>query len=212
MPGAYEAVLFDFGGVLTTPVWDSFSAFCREEGLDPDAIKDLFREDPEALALLRRLETGGISEAEFERSFGARLGLESPERLIDSLFAGMKPLDEMVEAVRELRAGGMKTGLISNSWSTDHYDRDLLGELFDGVVISGEVGLHKPQPEIFLLGAERVGAAPEACLFVDDLRENCEGAEAVGMTSVRHTEPRQTIARLADLTGVGLSGAAPSAA
>ncbi len=60
-------MLFDFGGVLTTPVWDSFAAFCREEGLDPDAIKNLFRDDPEALADLRGLETGTLTEDEFER-------------------------------------------------------------------------------------------------------------------------------------------------
>jgi epoxide hydrolase-like predicted phosphatase len=200
-------VLFDFGGVLTTPVWDSFSAFCRAEGLDPDAVKNLFREDAEAMALLRRLETGGISEDEFESSFGKRLGLEDPERLIDSMFAGMKPVDSMVAAVRELREGGIRTGLLSNSWSTGHYDRELLNELFDGVVISGEVGMHKPQPEIYRLAAERVGAAPEACLFVDDLRENCEGAEAVGMTAIRHRDAAETIARLAEVTGVELRAA-----
>jgi putative hydrolase of the HAD superfamily len=204
-PGAsYDAVLFDFGGVLTTPVWDSFSSFCRGEGLDPDAVKNLFSTDPEALRLLRGLETGALSEEEFEAEFGRRLGLENPERLIDSMFAGMKPLDSMIAAVRELRGGGLKTGLISNSWSTGHYDRDLMEELFDGVVISGEVGLHKPQPEIYRLGAERVGVTPEACLFVDDLRENCEGAEGVGMTAIRHREPAETIARLSELTGVEL--------
>jgi len=209
--GAYEAVLFDFGGVLTTPVWDSFSAFCRSEGLDPDAVKNLFTNDPEALKLLRGLETGEMSEEDFEAEFGRRLGLESPERLIDSMFAGMKPVDSMVAAVRELRGAGIKTGLLSNSWSTGHYDRGLLEELFDGVVISGEVGLHKPQPEIYRLAAERVGVAPEDCLFVDDLRENCEGAEAVGMTPLRHREPDETIAKLAELTGVELSGAASAA-
>ena len=198
-------MLFDFGGVLTTPVWDSFAAFCESEGLEPDAVKRLFREDPEALALLRGLETGDISEQEFEQSFGERLGLEAPENLIDSLFQGMRPLNEMVSAVRELRAGGLRTGLVSNSWSTGHYDRDLLAELFDAVLISGELGMHKPQPEIYRLAAERVAAEPEGCLFVDDLRENCEGAEAVGMTAIRHREPAETISRLAELTGVELS-------
>ena len=199
-------MLFDFGGVLTTPVWDSFSAFCRREGLDPDAIKQLFREDPEALALLRKLETGAIAEADFERSFGERLGLENPEHLIDSLFEGMKPLDQMVSAVRDLRAGGLRTGLVSNSWSTGHYDRELLADLFDAVLISGELGLHKPQPEIYRLAAERVETEANACVFVDDLRENCEGAEAVGMTAIHHREPAETIARLLELTGVELSG------
>jgi putative hydrolase of the HAD superfamily len=203
---AFDAVLFDFGGVLTTPVWDSFAAFCRREGLEPDAVKRLFREDPEALALLRRLETGEISEAEFERHFGRRLGLEAPEHLIDSLFEGMKPLDVMVAAVRDLRLGGIKTGLVSNSWSTNHYDRDLLGKLFDEVLISGELGMHKPEPEIYRLAAERIGVAPERCLFVDDLRENCEGAEAVGMRAIRHRDPAETIAELGELTGVELEG------
>jgi epoxide hydrolase-like predicted phosphatase len=198
-------VFFDFGGVLTTPVWDSFAAFCKGEGLDPDSIKRLFSEDPEALADLRRLETGSVSEREFEASFGARLGLTNPDGLIDSMFAGMKPQAEMVSAVRELRDASLNTGLISNSWSVAHYDRDLLAELFHDYVISAEVGLHKPEPEIYRLAAERMGVEPKASLFVDDLRENCEGAEAVGMTAIRHRVPGETLERLAELTGVELS-------
>ena len=190
--------------MLTTPVWDSFAAFCRDEGLDPDAVKNLFRNDPEALKDLRGLETGTLTEDEFEREFGERLGLENHERLIDSMFRGMKPMDSMVRAVRELRSSGVRTGLVSNSWSVDHYDRDLLAELFDDIVISAEVQLHKPQPEIYELASERIGVPPGGCLFVDDLRENCEGAEAVGMTAIRHKEPEQTIARLGKLTGVNL--------
>jgi epoxide hydrolase-like predicted phosphatase len=211
MPGpaydeaSYRAYLFDFGGVLTTPVWDSFSAFCRSEGLQPGAIKDLFRSDPEALAELRGLETGTLTESEFERAFGARLGLKNPDGLIDSMFAGMKPLEPMVDAVREIRGAGLLTGLISNSWSTGHYDRQLLAELFDTVVISAEVGLHKPQPEIYRLAAERLGVEPRACVFVDDLKENCDGAEAVGMTAIRHRSARETIARLEELSGVSLA-------
>jgi epoxide hydrolase-like predicted phosphatase len=201
---AYEAVLFDFGGVLTTSVWDSFAEYCRSEGLEPDAIKRLFREDPGALAELRRLETGAIGESEFERGFGARLGLSNPEGLIDAMFAGMRPEPSMVEAVRALRRGGLKTGLVSNSWSVNHYDRELLAELFDQTLISGELGMHKPEPEIFLLAAERLGVSPESCIFVDDLRENCEAAEAVGMTAIRHRTPQETIARLGELTGVDL--------
>jgi putative hydrolase of the HAD superfamily len=144
----FRAVLFDFGGVLTTSVWDSFAAFCRSEGLDPDAIKNLFRTDPEALKDLRGLETGQLSEADFEATFGKRLGLKNPDGLIDSMFTGMKPVESMVEAVREIRASELLTGLVSNSWSTAHYDRKLLAELFDVSVISAEVGMHKPQPEI----------------------------------------------------------------
>ncbi|MGA8218774.1 MAG: HAD family phosphatase [Solirubrobacterales bacterium] len=210
-PGApaYAAILFDFGGVLTTPVWDSFSTFCRTEGLDPDAIKNLFRNDPEALADLRGLETGALGEHEFEATFGKRLGLSNPDGLIDSMFAGMKPLEPMVEAVRRIRGSGLPTGLVSNSWSTGHYDRNLLAELFDAVVISAEVGLHKPQPEIYRLAAERLEVEPAGCLFVDDLQENCEGAEAVGMTAIRHRDAAETITRLAELTGVELEPVTP---
>jgi putative hydrolase of the HAD superfamily len=190
--------------VLTTPVWDSFAAFCESEGLDPDTVKDLFRTDPEALADLRGLETGELSEGEFERRFGERLGLKDHEHLIDSMFAGMRPLEPMVAAVRGIRSGGLPTGLVSNSWSVDHYDRDLLASIFDEVVISAEVRMHKPEPEIYRLAAERMKLAPAACLFVDDLRENCEGAEAVGMTAIRHRDPAETIARLTELTGIPL--------
>jgi putative hydrolase of the HAD superfamily len=208
-PGApYAAAFYDFGGVLTTSVWDSFAAFLRSEGREPDTIKNLFRSDPAALRDLRGLETGALTEGEFEQTLGRRLGLKDPEGLIDSMFAGMKPDEAMVAAVKEIRAAGLLTGLISNSWSTSHYDRDLLGELFDTAVISAEVGLHKPQPEIYLLAAERLEVAPEACIFVDDLRENCEGAEAVGMTAVRHRSAAETIRRLAELTGISLPAAA----
>jgi epoxide hydrolase-like predicted phosphatase len=141
--------------------------------------------------------------------FGRRLGLKDPEGLIDSMFAGMQPDEPMVAACRQIRASGMLTGLITNSWSTSHYDRKLLGELFDTTVISAEVHMHKPQPEIYRLAAERIEVEPEKCIFVDDLRENCEGAEAVGMTAVRHRDATETIARLAELTGIELT-ASPS--
>jgi epoxide hydrolase-like predicted phosphatase len=205
MSRAYAAAFFDFGGVLTTPVWDSFASFCRSQGLHPDSIKNLFRSDPEALEELRQLEMGEISETEFERTFGRRLGLKDPDHLIDSMFSGMKPDPAMVAAVKGLRAAGMLTGLISNSWSTSHYDRKLLAELFDTTVISAEVQMHKPQPEIYRLAADRLGVEPAECIFVDDLRENCEGAEAVGMTAVRHRNAAETIAKLAELTGLRLT-------
>ena len=150
---------------------------------------------------------GKSSEEEFEAEFGRLLGLEKPEGLIDSMFEGMKPEPAMVEAVRELRAGGLHTGMLSNSWSTAHYDRELLAELFDDIVISAEVGMHKPQPEIYRLAAKRLDVDPAQCLFVDDLRENCEGAETVGMTAIRFRDPAQAISRLAELTGLTLAPA-----
>jgi len=202
--GTYTGLLVDFGGVLTTSIWDSFAEFCRDKGLEEDAVKRLFREDAGALADLRALETGGIPEREFERRFARRLGLADATDLIESMFRGMRPDGEMVDAVRAARRGGVRTGLVSNSWSTSHYDRDLLADLFDVVVISAEVGLHKPQPEIYLLAAERLGEAPERCVFIDDLRENCLGAEAVGMTTILHRDAADTVDRLEELFGIAV--------
>jgi epoxide hydrolase-like predicted phosphatase len=197
----HNALLTDFGGVLTTDIWDSFDAYGRRVGLGEGAIKRLFRERPEALAELRRLETGEADPAEFERRFGELLGLAETRGLIEGLFAGLEPLQEMLDAVRTVRAAGILTGMVSNSWVMEHYDAELRA-LFDAVVISGEVGLHKPQPEIYVLAAEHLGVTPERCVFVDDLRENCAGAEAVGMAAVLHRDPAETIARLEELLGV----------
>lgn len=195
----HSGLLVDFGGVLTSSVWESFADFCRDKGLAEDSVRRLFREDPAALADLRELETGRIEEQEFEGRFAERLGLEDAADLIDGMFRGMKPSEPMVAAVRAARNSGIRTGLVSNSWSTSHYDRALLAELFDAVVISAEVGLHKPHPEIYLLASKRLGVEPEQCVFIDDLRENCAGAEAVGMTAVLHRDAATSVVRLEKL-------------
>ena len=198
-----RGLLVDFGGVLTTNIWTAFDAFCAAEGLEAGTVLRLFRSDGEALALLRGLEKGEVGDAEFERAFAARLGdgVES-EGLIGRLFAGLEPETEMLELVRTARGAGVRTGLISNSWGTGIYDRAPL-EIFDATVISGDVGLHKPQPEIYVLGAERIGVAPADCVFVDDLRENVTGAEAVGMTAILHRDPAKTVERVSELLGLG---------
>jgi putative hydrolase of the HAD superfamily len=199
-----RGLLVDFGGVLTTNVFDSFRAFSAEEGLDPDAIKRLFRQEPRALELVRRLETGSVTEDDFGERFGELLGIEQRRGLVDRMFGHIRSDDAMVEAVRRARGQGIRTGLISNSMGAGRYDRSIFPELFDGVVISGDEGMHKPQPEIFQLGAERIGLAPEQCVFVDDLRENCEGAERVGMTAVLHRGAERTLPELERLMGVRL--------
>jgi putative hydrolase of the HAD superfamily len=199
-----RALLVDFGGVLTTNVWESFSAFCRAEGLEEDRVRQLFRADERALGLLRELEVGALDEDSFSERFAPLLGIERHEGLVDRLFAGMEPDEPMIDAVRRARAAGLRTGLVSNSWGRGRYDRDSFPELFDAVVISGEVGLHKPQPQIFALAAERVELDPSQCVFVDDLRENCEGAEAAGMTAVLHRDTGDTLARLEQLLDVAL--------
>jgi epoxide hydrolase-like predicted phosphatase len=200
-----RGLIVDFGGVLTTNVFQSFKQFAEAEGLPRDTVKTAFKEDREALALLRKLEKNEITHEEFEAPFAERIGVpqERAEGLVGRLFAGVGPDDRMLDAVRRARAAGVKTGLISNSWGEGlAYDQAMLDELFDAVVISGDVGMHKPEPEIFRLGAERVGVPPEECVFVDDLRENCAGAEEVGMTAILHRGADSTLPELERLLGI----------
>ena len=198
-----RGLLVDFGGVLTTNIWASFDRFCELENLERGTVLELFRGDGEALALLRSLERGAITDDDFERDFGEMLGVE-PAGLIERLFGGLAPEPAMVAAVAAIRAVGIRTGLITNSWGMGIYERAPLHS-FDATVISGDVGLHKPQPEIYRLGAERIGVPAESCVFVDDLRENVAGAEAVGMTAILHRDPDATVAELERHFGLDLS-------
>jgi putative hydrolase of the HAD superfamily len=199
-----RGLLIDFGGVLTTDLFASFQAFCLAEGLEPTAVAEMFREDPEARQLLFDLEVGKLPEEEFEPRFGAVLGIAEPSGLIDRLFAGMKPDHAMLNALRAARDAGVRTGLVSNSWGKGRYDRSLFPELFDGVVISGEVGMRKPDPEIYRLGAKAIGLPPESCVFVDDLPGNLKPARELGMATVHHTSADQTVAELERLLDVRL--------
>jgi epoxide hydrolase-like predicted phosphatase len=201
--GRYRGLLIDFGGVLTTDLFDSFRAFCEVEGLEPEAIGQSFRRDPSCRELLIGLETGKLDEEEFEVRFAEILGVSAPG-LIERLMADSKPNEEMVDAVASARRAGIRTGLISNSWGTRRYDREQLAELFDGVVISGDVGIRKPAPEIYELGAREVGLAPKQCVFVDDLPFNLKPAAELGMATVHHTDALHTIAELERLLGVAL--------
>jgi epoxide hydrolase-like predicted phosphatase len=198
-----RGLLVDFGGVLTTNVFESFRSFCEAEGLEPNTVKEMFRSRGEGLDLLRQLERGELTVEEFEPKFAGVLGIgERSEGMVERLFSGVGPDERMADAVRAARAAGIPTGLISNSWGRTTYDQQLIDELFDAAIISGDVGLHKPEPEIYHLGAEKIGVPPAECVFVDDLRENCEGAEAVGMTAILHRGADSTLPELERLLGV----------
>jgi epoxide hydrolase-like predicted phosphatase len=110
----------------------------------------------------------------------------------------------MIDAVGRAHKRGVRTGLISNSWGTRRYDRALLAELFDGIVISGEVGMRKPTLEIYTMGADSIGLEPSQCVFVDDLPFNLKPAAELGMATVRHVTPDETIPELERLLGVKL--------
>jgi epoxide hydrolase-like predicted phosphatase len=199
-----RGLLVDWGGVLTTNLFDSFRSFCELEGLELDALATSIRTDGESRALVLALETGELEEDEFERRFAARLGVQAPA-LIDRLFAAAAPDEPMRAAVRRAREAGIRTGLLSNSWGTRRYPRQLLAELFDAVTISGEVGLRKPSTEIYALAAERIGVPPSECVFVDDLPFNLEPAAELGMATVHHRVAESTIPELEGLLGVTLA-------
>ena len=203
--GARTGLLVDFGGVLTTDVFAAFRAFCAAEGLPEQTVRDAFMRDDTARNLLFELELGTLPEPEFEERFAAVLGVSSPKGLIGRIFAGMKAEPDMVEAVAAAHGAGVRTGLVSNSWGAGTaYDRSRFDELFDGVVISSDEGIRKPDPAIYALGAQRIGRVPEQCVFVDDLPGNLKPARAMGMATVHHVEVDRTIAELEELLGVPL--------
>jgi epoxide hydrolase-like predicted phosphatase len=199
--GERSAVLLDWGGVMTTNLFDSFAAFCTAEGLDAGALRDLFRGDREARTLLIDFECGRIEEDDFEPKLALALGVGEHAGLIDRLFAGSKLNRLMVAGVRRLHDDGVRTGLVSNSWGTRRYPHELIAELFDGVVISGDEGFRKPDPRMYELGAERIGVAPGDCVFVDDLEFNLDPARELGMAAVHHTSAAETLAELDRLLG-----------
>jgi epoxide hydrolase-like predicted phosphatase len=199
-----RGLIVDYGGVLTTDVFASFRRFCEAEGLAADTVRDAFMGDPEARALLERLETGHAREAEFEAAFAKLLGV-APERLIDRMFGFMVADEAMVAGVLAARRAGVRTAMLSNSWGEDRYDRAQLERLFDAWVISGQVGVRKPDPAIYALAAERIGLPPQECVFVDDLPGNLKPARALGMATVVHRgDAAQTLGEVSELLGVSL--------
>jgi putative hydrolase of the HAD superfamily len=207
----YRGLLVDYGGVLTTNLFESFGAFCRQEGLEADVVVRQFAGNREARELLIELECGRMAEEEFERRLAGMLEV-APEGLIDRMFAGSGPDPAMRSAVAAARRAGVRTGLISNSWVDRHYAPELLGELFDGVVISAREGTRKPDPRMYELGAERIGVAPGQCVYVDDLPFNLKPAAELGMATVHHLDPARTIPELERLLGVTLGANGRTAA
>lgn len=210
-PAARSALLVDFGGVLTTSVTRSFRAVCTEMGLPPELAKEAFLEayasGHEGDGPVHRMEKGEISVEEFAAGLAQIMSERSgvdvpPDGLVAKLF-GLMELDEaMFTAVAAARSAGIRTGLLSNSWGSENYPHHRFPELFDTLVISGDVGIRKPDPAIFSLAAERLGVAPADCVFVDDLDKNIEAAEETGMAGILHRSATTTIPQMATLLGL----------
>jgi epoxide hydrolase-like predicted phosphatase len=198
-----DVLVCDFGGVLTTPIEAGFLAYQEESGLPLEELGMAMGRAAEEHGdhPLFMLERGEITEPEFGERVGAHLNGSFDLARLRALF--MERLDrneEMIEFVRELRVRGVRAALLTNNvreweplWRAKLPEVD---ELFDVVVDSAFVGLRKPDPAIFELTLERLGAAPERCVFVDDLEPNCDAARALGMTAVRFESAAQAIAEI----------------
>lgn len=201
--GRIEAVVCDFGGVLTTPLFEAFAAIQEEFGITGEdlgaAMKALTKRDGENP--LFPLERGEVSEEEFLTHLGgaleALLGRETHvHRFRLALFEGLDPNPPMIELMRELRASGLRMAMLTNNvreWEPLWRSMLPVDEIFETVVDSGFVGCRKPESQIYAITLDRIAMTAESCLFVDDVLVNCEGAEKAGMTAVHFQENEQAI-------------------
>lgn len=201
-----RGLLLDWGGVMTTNLFDAFSAFCGQEGLALEAVAQAFRGDPAAREALIELECGRMEIPAFEPRLAMALGLaeERAQGLVERLFGAVRPEPVMHDAVVALRRAGVRTGLLSNSWGGASYDRSRFAELFDVLVVSGEEGMRKPDPRIYELALERLGLPAEEVVFVDDLPFNLKPPREMGIHTIHHTSPETTIRELEQVLGVPL--------
>ena len=207
---AYKSLIVDFGGVLTTPLENAMANFAETQGIE---LQDLVRVALAAYhgeevynpnSLVARFEKGEIPDAEFALAFAQRLtevsGREvEAEGLLHRLLGSLRLEEDMFEMLRRARGAGIKTALLSNSWGLELYPRDLLEETCDVVVISGEVGMRKPDANIFTFTTDKLGLDPAVCVFVDDHPGHLKTAREVGMKTVLHKDPAQTISELEGL-------------
>ncbi len=198
-----RGLIVDYGGVLTASVGSSFRAFEREHGIPKGTILELlvsaYRADADG-GLVARIELGEMATEEFDAALAAELttaGHTVPAQgLVARLFDGMKPAGRVWDMVAQAREQGVATALLSNSWGTESYPRQRLEAHFDVQVISGEVGLRKPDPAIYLATLDRLDLPADRCAFVDDLDRNVEVAEELGMHGILHREAAATAAAL----------------
>jgi putative hydrolase of the HAD superfamily len=201
-----EGIVSDFGGVLTTPLLSSFMAVQDEIGIDPEtlgkAMRTITEEDGENP--LYKMERGEMAEVDFLDRLGD--GLEPllghrPElhRFREIYFEALHPNEGMIELMRELKAGGKRMAMLTNNvkeWEPMWRPMLPVDEIFETVVDSGFVGCRKPEPRIYEMTLERLGLPAEACLFIDDLEPNIEGARKAGMTAVHFRDNEQAIAEI----------------
>jgi putative hydrolase of the HAD superfamily/hydrolase len=216
MSSAPHALIVDWGGVLTERLDLAVRAWADREGIDFDhylrAMRRWFSPEEQLEAEINpihAIERGEITVPDFEAQLAAEIRRldghpVQTEGLLERMFASFETAHAMNALVTRAKRRGIRTALLSNSWG-NRYPRDGWDDMFDVVVISGEVGMRKPEPEIFALTAGRLGVEAGHCVFVDDLRVNVEAADRLGMTAILHRSYEQTATRLDELFGLPLS-------
>jgi len=215
-PRRFRGVITDWGGVMTNPIADTVQVWLDAEDIDRDSYAAVMR--PWVLAAydpagdgnpIHALERGECTSGDFERLLAAKLvrrdGEQVPaEGLLTRMFAATLPCEPMYTALASLRAAGLRTCLLSNSWGSEGYPREVFEGMYHAVVISAEVGMRKPEERIFRHAIDLIGLAPGECVFIDDIEANVRAAEALGMCAVLHTQPEATVRRLGELFGMSL--------
>ena len=211
-----RGLVVDWGGVLTGDLRGAVMKWAQDDGIDLDAYFAVMRDwlgEPVGLEArfnpVHALERGEMEVPDFERRLAGALSDRTgrhyeSDGLLARMFASFEHAHDMSALVRRAREAGVRTALLSNSWGND-YPRDGWDDMFDVVVISGEVGLRKPEPEIFTLTLDRLGLTAHECVFVDDLPHNVEAAVALGLVGIRHETYEATAAEIDVLFGLTLS-------
>ena len=206
-----EAVISDFGGVLTTPLIESFMAFQDQTGITTETLGKAMATITEAEGEnpLFQMERGEITEVSFLETLTD--GLEPllghrPEmhRFKEIYFEALEPNLPMIELMAELRDEGYRMAMLTNNvreWEPLWRPMLAVDEIFETVVDSGFVGCRKPESMIYAITLERVGIDPGACLFLDDIEVNCEGARKAGMVAVHFRDNEQAMAEMSERLG-----------
>ena len=199
--------MVDYFGVLTTSLDHTVRAWIAADDLDPVKCEDYFRRlahrsSFEVDGPIHGLEIGTWTPTDFEIAIAAEMVAEGfaveAEGLLSRMFGGFGVVPEMVELVARVRAAGIRTVLVTNSFGIE-YPREDWPRLFDATVVSHEVGLRKPDPAIYQLALDRLGVEANATVLVDDMQANIEAAEGLGIAGVLHVDVASTEARLKEL-------------
>ena len=207
----FDAVLFDFTGVLTGSPWAAIGGIGDKDGLSQDAVLEfmLGPYDQDTDHPMHQLERGEIELMAYVADVQARAdaaGLALDFDRLRTLMADLPVYEQIVARIRDLRSAGYRTGLITNNIreAGDQWRAKVpLDELFDVVIDSSAVGLRKPNPAIFHLALEQLGGVhPARAVFLDDHPGNVAGAQAAGLRALLVDDPDEALADLDALLGV----------